>query len=291
MLLKYCYLSTAFYSFQHVHQLIRWMRTLMIRYLQLVCKRVKPNQPKILFDWAAGITDNNLSHSAFFETLFVLLCLLWFFVSCGTDRICFINELLWSRTNLLVPPTDTCMVQRREWLPVHSQQCIWELLLVHSRLWRRCTFLIGNQIWPLVRCECNDNSVCGNWWNNPVVKWPLVLCWLPNLHMKILDGFASEHQAICLVSFSMWFSMECKYCVAPVNLMKPLLLQWNLCTVTIPSSMMIIFRLTKISQYSTRVSGRRRSRQVELVQLNLGRMLTAKITVPSCHVLNLPLLC
>lgn len=78
MLLKYCYLSTAFYSFQHVHQLIRWMRTLMIRYLQLVCKRVKPNQPKILFDWAASITDNNLSNSAFFETLFVLLCLLWF---------------------------------------------------------------------------------------------------------------------------------------------------------------------------------------------------------------------
>lgn len=78
MLLKYCYLSTAFYSFQHVHQLIRWMRTLMIRYLQLVCKRVKPNPPKILFDWAASITDNNLSHSAFFETLFVLLCLLWF---------------------------------------------------------------------------------------------------------------------------------------------------------------------------------------------------------------------
>lgn len=77
MLLKYCYLSTAFYSFQHVHQLIRWMRALMIRYLQLVCKRVKPNQPKILFDWAASITDNNLSNCAFFLNS-VLLCLLWF---------------------------------------------------------------------------------------------------------------------------------------------------------------------------------------------------------------------
>lgn len=159
MLLKYCYLSTAFYSFQHVHQLIRWMRTLMIRYLQLVCKRVKPNQPKILFDWAASITDNNLSHSAFFLNPVCAALLALIFVSCGTDQICFTNELLWSRTNLLVPHTDTCMAQRSEYLPVHSQQCIWEQLLVQPRVWRRCTVLIVNQIWPLVRCECNDN-VC-----------------------------------------------------------------------------------------------------------------------------------
>lgn len=85
----------------------------MIRYLQLVCKRVKPNQPKILFDWAASITDNNLSNCTFFFKLCAALLAL-IFVSCGTDRICFISELLWSRTNLLVPHTDTCMAQRTE---------------------------------------------------------------------------------------------------------------------------------------------------------------------------------
>lgn len=72
-----------------------------------------------------------------------------------------------------------------------------------------------------------------------------------NLHMKMLEVFASEHQAIFLVSLPLWFSMECKCCVAPVNHGESLLLQRSLCGFMLPqslSSMIIIFILANLSR-------------------------------------------
>lgn len=46
----------------------------------------------------------------------------------------------------------------------------------------------------------------------------------------------------------------------------------------------------QVIQYGAKVSDRGKSGRVELVQLSLERALTARITVPPCRVLNLPVL-
>lgn len=146
MLLKYCYLSTAFYSFQHVHQLIRWMRTLWWSdtfnwYVKEWCQ-INPTYCLtgllviLIIIWVFC----DLTHSFFFVFLKTCFCCLACFgyVCCGTGWICFVNELLWSRTNLPVTCTNACMVQKSEWLLVHLLLgwlfVFWDWLAVHSAL-------------------------------------------------------------------------------------------------------------------------------------------------------------
>lgn len=116
MLLKYCYLSTAFYSFQHVHQLIRWMRTLWwsdtFKWYVKEWYQINPKYGLtgllvlLMIIWV--FHDLTQSFCFFFKTCFC--CFACFgFVSYGSGWICCINELLWCRTNLLVTCTNVCM--------------------------------------------------------------------------------------------------------------------------------------------------------------------------------------